>query len=190
MAWIRLGGCCVVYSPILRSRRSKILGFRSLDYQIQEDTRLAILLVKYRSLSYLDYTPLGAQKSCSVYSCDPDMGRDSWFDKHSMNMERAKMKICAVVCTVLIKIRRITALKLCYSSAQLPAISQKIKKNVTRELCLNVIIPFYIIDGYLGARPPCPPPPPRCDGTDSGSYLLAHLQLWINNSSKSCSKTA
>ena len=67
VAWIRLGGCCLVYSPILRSRRSQILGFRSLDYQIQEDTRLAILLVKYRSLSYLDYTPLGAQKSCSVY---------------------------------------------------------------------------------------------------------------------------
>ena len=56
-----------MYSPILGSRRSQILGFRSLDYQIQEDTRLAILLVKYRSLSYLDYTPLGAQKSCSVY---------------------------------------------------------------------------------------------------------------------------
>ena len=68
VAWIRLGGCCLVYSPILRSRRSQILGFRSLDYQIQEDTRLAILLVKYRSLSYLDYTPLGAQKSCSVYT--------------------------------------------------------------------------------------------------------------------------
>ena len=67
VAWIRLGGCCLVYSPILRSRRSQILGFRSLDYQIQEDTRLALLLVKYRSLSYLDYTPLGAQKSCSVY---------------------------------------------------------------------------------------------------------------------------
>ena len=67
MAWIRLGGCCLVYSPILRSRRFQILGFRFLHYQIQEDTRLAILLVKYRSLSYLDYTPLGAQKSCSVY---------------------------------------------------------------------------------------------------------------------------
>ena len=70
VAWIRLGGCCLVYSPILRSRRSQILGFRSLDYQILEDTRLAILLVKYRSLSYLDYTPLGAQKSCSVYTPD------------------------------------------------------------------------------------------------------------------------
>ena len=68
VAWIRLGGCCLVYSPILRSCRSQILGFRSLDYQIQEDTRLAILLVKYRSLSYLDYTQLGAQKNCSVYS--------------------------------------------------------------------------------------------------------------------------
>ena len=70
MAWIRLGGCCLVYSPILRSRRSQILGFQSLDYQIQEDTQLAILLVKYRSLSYLDCTPLGAQKSCSVYRCN------------------------------------------------------------------------------------------------------------------------
>ena len=68
VAWIRLGGCCLVYSPILRSLCSKILGFRSLDYQIQEDTRLAILLVKYRSLSCLDYTPLGAQKSFSVYT--------------------------------------------------------------------------------------------------------------------------
>ena len=68
VAWIRLGGCCLLYSPILRSRRSQILGFRSLHYQIQEDTRLAILLVKYRSLSYLDYKPLGAQKSCSVYT--------------------------------------------------------------------------------------------------------------------------
>ena len=59
---------CTLYSPILRFRRSQILGFRSLDYQIQEDTRLAILLAKYRSLSCLDYTPLGAQKSCSMYS--------------------------------------------------------------------------------------------------------------------------
>ena len=66
MAWIRLGGCCLVCSPILRSRCFQILRFRSLHYQIQEDTRLAILLVKYWSLSYLDYTPLGAQKSCSV----------------------------------------------------------------------------------------------------------------------------
>ena len=72
MAWIRLGGCCLVYSSILRSRRSQILGFRFLDYQIQEDTLQAVLLVKYRSLSCLDYapsyTPLGAQKSCSVYT--------------------------------------------------------------------------------------------------------------------------
>ena len=67
-AWTRLGGCCLVYSPILRSRRSQILGFRSLDYQIQEDTRLDTLLVKYRSLSCVDYTPLGAWKSYSVYN--------------------------------------------------------------------------------------------------------------------------
>ena len=58
MAWTRLGGCCLVCSPILRSSPFQILQFRSLDYQIQEDTRLDILLVKYRFLSCLDYTSL------------------------------------------------------------------------------------------------------------------------------------
>ena len=47
------------------------------------------------------------------------------FKAHLMNIDRAKMKTCAVVCPVLIKIRRIIALQLCYSS-WLPAISQKI----------------------------------------------------------------
>ena len=86
VAWIRLGGCCLVYSPILRSRRFRIFGFRSLHYQIQEDTRLAILLVKYRSLSYLNCTPLGAQKSCSVYTndwlCPPILIHSECFLEH------------------------------------------------------------------------------------------------------------
>ena len=92
MTWICLGGCCLVYSPILRSRRP-ILRFRSLDYQIQENTRLDITLVKYRSLSWFDPTPLGAQKSCSVYKrvgrannkitkdCFPAFKRDAWLQK-------------------------------------------------------------------------------------------------------------
>ena len=67
VAWTRLGGCCLVYSPILRSRRFQILGDRFLDYQTQEDTKVGMSLVKYRSLNYLYFTPLGAQKSCSVY---------------------------------------------------------------------------------------------------------------------------
>ena len=33
VAWTRLGGCCLVCSPILRSRRFQFLEIRSLDYQ-------------------------------------------------------------------------------------------------------------------------------------------------------------
>ena len=50
-----------------------------------------------------------------------------------MNIESAKMNTCAVACTVLVKIRRITGSKLCYSS-WLPAVSQKIEKTLGKNV--------------------------------------------------------
>ena len=62
------------------------------------------------------------------------------------------MKTCPVVCTGLIKIKWITASKLSYSS-WLPLASNfaKDQENIGRELCLNVIIPFCIIECNLQA---------------------------------------
>ena len=87
-------------------------------------------------LAYISI-PRHIRKDVAMYQ------KHSRSEKHSMNTEQAKMKTCAVVCIVLIKIRRIIASKLCYSS-WLPAISRK-REIVGRKLCLKIILAFCII---------------------------------------------
>ena len=60
MAWTRLGGCCRVYSPLLRSRRFRILGVRFLDCQIQY-MRLGILLVIVIVITFYSPSCLGQE---------------------------------------------------------------------------------------------------------------------------------
>ena len=79
--------------------------------------------------------------------CDP------WFEKHSMNSDEgiSKIKTCAVVCNVLIKIRRIIASKLYYSS-WLPTILQKIDKTLDENYVWTLLFLFTSLSVVLRLR--------------------------------------